>query len=110
MTLNSVDNVIVVIGTLATLSYFFFTYKQNPVLHASSEIGKWVIMVTFGAAFGSGIMGRLSLLIDRILLVFRDWLPLIQSSVGAPWMERVVRGGQTAADPPLSPQGMEQIP
>lgn len=77
VTLNSVDSVIVLVGTLATLSYFFFTFKQNAVLHTTSEIGKWVIMVTFGAAFGSGIMGRLSLLIDRILLVFRDWLPII---------------------------------
>jgi len=77
-TLTSIDSVFVLVGTLATLSYFFFTFKQNPVLKAGSEIGKWVIMVTFGAAFGNGIMGRISLLIDRILLVFQKWIPLIK--------------------------------
>jgi hypothetical protein len=77
ISMNTVDNVIIVIGTVATLSYFFFTFKPNPALNLGSEIGKWVIMVTFGAAFGNGIMGRISLLIGRILLVFRDWLPLI---------------------------------
>jgi hypothetical protein len=77
MKLNTLDNVIIVLGTLATLSYFFFTFKPSPALRLTSEAGKWVIMVTFGAAFGNGIMGRISLLINRILLVFQDWIPLI---------------------------------
>ena len=76
--LTSIDSVIIVLGTLATLSYFFFTFKQNAALRMSSEIGKWVIMVTFGAAFGNGIMGRISLLIARIQLVFQEWIPLIK--------------------------------
>lgn len=76
--LNTVDNIIIAVGTMATLTYFFFTFKPNPVLSYGSEIGKLVIMVTFGAAFGNGIMGRISLLIGRILLVFRDWIPLIK--------------------------------
>lgn len=78
ITLTSIDSVIIVLGTLATLSYFFFTFKHNSVLRVSSEIGKWVIMVTFGAAFGNGIMGRISLLIARIQLVFQEWIPLIK--------------------------------
>lgn len=76
--LDSINNVLIVVGTLATLSYFFFTFKQNTALRVSSEIGKWVIMITFGAAFGNGIMGRISLLIARIQLVFQDWIPLIK--------------------------------
>lgn len=75
--MNTVNNVIIVVGAAATLTYFFFTFKPNPALTVGGEIGKWVIMVTFGAAFGNGIMGRISLLIGRILLVFRDWIPLI---------------------------------
>ena len=73
--LTTVDNVIIAIGTVATLSYFIFTVRSTPVL---AEAGKWVIMVTLGAAFGSGIMGRISLLIGRIFLVFKDWIPLIK--------------------------------
>lgn len=75
--LNSINNIIIVLGVVATLAYFIFTVKPNPVLKVGVESGKWVIMVTLGAAFGSGIMGRVSLLIGRLFLVFRDWIPLI---------------------------------
>ncbi len=77
--LNTVDNVIIVFGVITTLCYFIFTMKPNPVMKAGVEGGKWVIMVTLGAAFGSGIMGRISLLIGRLFLVFRDWIPFIPS-------------------------------
>jgi len=79
MPLTTVDSVIVVLGTVAVLSYFFFTFKPNPVFRASSEAGKWVIMLTFGAAFGNGIMGRISLLIGRLFLLFQDWIHLIKT-------------------------------
>jgi len=78
--LNSVDNVIIVFGVIVTLCYFIFTMKPNPVMKAGVESGKWIIMVTLGAAFGSGIMGRISLLIGRLFLVFRDWIPFIPQS------------------------------
>ncbi len=77
--LNSINNIIVVLGVAATLCYFIFTVKPNPALKVGVESGKWVIMVTLGAAFGAGIMGRVSLLIGRLFLVFRDWLPFIPS-------------------------------
>lgn len=76
--LTTVNNIIIALGTVATLSYFLFTIKPNPVLKSSAEAGKWVIMVTLGAAFGSGIMGRISLLIGRLFLLFKDWIPLIK--------------------------------
>lgn len=78
--LNSVNNVIIVLGVIVTLCYFIFTIKPNPVMKAGVESGKWIIMVTLGAAFGSGIMGRISLLIGRLFLVFRDWIPFIPNS------------------------------
>ena len=77
--LNSINNIIIVLGVVVTLCYFIFTIKPNPVMKAGVESGKWIIMVTLGAAFGSGIMGRISLLIGRLFLVFRDWIPLIKS-------------------------------
>jgi len=76
--LNTVNNVIITLGTAATLCYFIFTVKPNPALKVGVESGKWVIMATLGAAFGSGIMGRISLLIGRLFLVFQDWIPLIK--------------------------------
>ncbi len=78
VSVNSIDNVIMIAGTVLTLSYFIFTIKPNPVIKTAATGGKWFIMVTLGAAFGSGIMARISLLIGRLLLVFKDWIPLIK--------------------------------
>lgn len=78
ISLNSINNIIITLGTAVTLCYFIFTVKPNPVMKVGVESGKWVIMVTLGAAFGSGIMGRISLLIGRLFLVFQDWIPLIK--------------------------------
>ncbi len=76
--LTSVNNIIIVAGVLATLSYFFFTFKPTRYLSGASELGKWVIMITFGAAFGNAIMGRVSLIIGRVSYIFGDWIHLIK--------------------------------
>jgi hypothetical protein len=76
--LTNVKNVVIVLGVLATLSYFFFTLKPSPVLTGASNLGKWVIMITFGAAFGNAIMGRVSLIIGRVQFMFGDWIHLIK--------------------------------
>lgn len=74
----TLNNIIITLGTAVTLCYFIFTIKPNSVMKAGVESGKWVIMVTLGAAFGSGIMGRISLLIGELFLVFQQWIPLIK--------------------------------
>lgn len=76
--LNSVNNIVVVLGTIAVLTYFFFTFPKNRALSVSSNIGRWVLMVTFGAAFGNGIMGRISLSIGTMQLLFGQWIKLIK--------------------------------
>jgi hypothetical protein len=75
---KSINSLIILLGTVGTLCYFLFTLKPSLPVKTGSEIGKWTIMVTLGAAFGAGIMGRISLLIDRMFLIFRDWIPLIK--------------------------------
>lgn len=76
--LNSIDNILIVFGMLVVFSYFFFTFKATPALKTSSELGKWLIMITFGASFGNAAMGRISLLIGRIDFMFREWIHLIK--------------------------------
>jgi len=76
--LNSIKNICIVLGVLATLSYFFFTVKPSKGLEVASGAGRWIIMVTFGAAFGNAIMGRVSLIIDRVSFIFGDWIHLIK--------------------------------
>lgn len=41
-------------------------------------LGRLVLMVSFGAVFGSTVMARLGLFIPRLQLLFRDWIHLIQ--------------------------------
>jgi len=79
--LNTVNNVLLVLGTLATLTFFFFTLgaitNRNSLLFKFSLLGRWTLMVAFGAAFGNAVMGRTSLLIARIQFILQDWLGII---------------------------------
>lgn len=75
---NSVTNVLIVLGTVLSLSYFFFTLKPRPVLDATARAGRWVLMVSFGAALGNAVQGRLSLLISQMQFLLRDWLHIIK--------------------------------
>lgn len=76
--MSSLDNMLIVLGVLSVVSYFFFTLKPNPVVSGAADAGKWVIMITFGAAFGNAVMGRISLLIGRIQFMFGEWIHLIK--------------------------------
>lgn len=73
------DNFILVLGTLATLAYFTFTFRGQQGLLPSlrSGLGRAFIMVTLGALFANLAISRLPLLLDRIQFLLGDWLGLI---------------------------------
>ena len=70
-------DVVIFIGVMSTLIYFFFSIEHKGPVKVISKIGIYFIMIAFGASFGYTVMGRLSLLIGRINYLFRDWIPLI---------------------------------
>ncbi len=71
-------NVVMVLGTLAALIYFFFSKPHKGVFFGTgSKVGIWIIMIGFGATFGFTVMGRISLLIGRIQFLLGDWLGVI---------------------------------
>lgn len=74
---GSVQNLILVIGVLACIVYFFFSFEHKGVVGATARLGIWFLMVTFGAAFAYTVMGRIALLAIRIEFLFDDWLWLI---------------------------------
>ena len=43
----------------------------------ASAIGRWVILITFGAIFGNRVMAYVSLLIERVYFLLGDWLGLL---------------------------------
>lgn len=73
----SVQNVLLVISVLSAIVYFFFSIEHVGVVAHVSRFGVWVLMVTFGAAFGYTVMGRIALLAIRFEFLFDDWLWLI---------------------------------
>lgn len=75
---NSIDNIVIIVGTVTALTYFYFTVKQNSLVKGASTVGRYVLMMTFGASFGNGVMGRISLLISRFQFLFTDWIYIIK--------------------------------
>lgn len=76
--LNSVNNILIVLGTLGVLTYFFFSVEHRGVLKSVSTFGRHVMMVSFGAAFGSTVMGRMALFIGRLQFLYANWLGIIK--------------------------------
>jgi hypothetical protein len=74
---DSLRNVILVVGVLACLVYFFFSIEHRGVVGHTARLGVWFLMITFGAAFGYTVMGRIALLAIRIEFLLDDWLWLI---------------------------------
>ena len=66
--------VIVVVGVISTLIYFYFSKEHVGVLGVTAKVGIWFIMVAFGAHFGYTVMGRVSLLIGRVQFLIEDWI------------------------------------
>ncbi len=72
--LNSLDNILIVVGVLSTLIYFYFSKPHKGPLGWVASAGIGFIMVAFGAHFGYTVMARVSLLIGRIQFLLIDWL------------------------------------
>ncbi len=66
--------VIVVVGVISTLIYFYFSKEHTGLLGVTAKVGIWFIMISFGAHFGYTVMGRISLLIGRVHFLYNDWI------------------------------------
>lgn len=72
---SAVLAIIVVVGVISTLIYFYFSKEHTGVLGVTARVGIWFIMVSFGAHFGYTVMARISLLIGRVYFLANEWLP-----------------------------------
>ncbi len=70
----SAANITLVIGVLCCLVYFFFSVEHKGAVGRLAKVGIWFLMITFGAAFGYTVMGRIALLAMRLEFLFDDWL------------------------------------
>ena len=70
-----VNNLIFVITLITVMSYFFFSLShRHRAVAGSARLGRWLLMVAFGAIFGNTVMGRMSLFIDRAAFLLFDVL------------------------------------
>jgi hypothetical protein len=77
---DSIANILLFVGVLACLVYFFFSFEHRGFVGGAARLGIWFLMITFGAAFGYTVMGRIALLAIRLEFLFDDWLWLIDPS------------------------------
>ncbi|MBP7310696.1 MAG: hypothetical protein KA984_05370 [Candidatus Cloacimonetes bacterium] len=72
-----VGNLLLIIGTICGVYFFYFSKKQEGISAVPSKLGIWFLMISFGASFGYTVMARISLLIGRLEFLLKDWLHLI---------------------------------
>jgi len=74
----AVNNFVIIGGVICSLIYFFFsTEHKGIVFGGGSQVGIMFLMITFGAQFGTTIMGRVQLLINRCDFLLNDWVALL---------------------------------
>jgi hypothetical protein len=71
------NSLLILVGLVATISYFFFSKAHTGKFGKVARLGTWFLMVFFGATFGYTVMARISLLIGRLQFLLGDWLRLI---------------------------------
>ena len=72
---STIGNIILVIGFLSVLYYFFFSFKkEDKFSQSATKIGIAYLMIGFGSSFAFTIMARVSLLIARIDFLKFQWV------------------------------------
>ena len=75
---GSLNNLILVVGVITTLVFFFFSKEHKGVVGGTARLGIWYLMISFGAAYGFTVMSRISLLIGRLMFLLDDWLGVVR--------------------------------
>ena len=71
---QSLENCFFVFTLLAVMYYFFFSFQRDGKTgEVVAMSGRWLMMVCFGAFFGSTVMARLALLVERVQFLLIDW-------------------------------------
>lgn len=78
---DCLNNLLMLVGLLGTLLYFFFSIRtEGRWLAGPMRFGRLMIMVALGAMFGNTVMTRMAYLIERLQFLYETWLrPLFPS-------------------------------
>ena len=77
--MDTINNIIIFVGCIAALSHFIFTYEgiHKGTLGYVPKLGRWMMLMAFGASFGNTVMTRFGMYQGRILFLLRDWLQIV---------------------------------
>lgn len=75
-------NWVILGGVICGLVYFYFSIEHKGPVKVASRAGIYVLMIAFGASFGYTVMGRVSLLIGRMLFFKNEWWPVVTATLG----------------------------
>jgi len=76
------SNVLLLLGLVAGLIYFYFSVAHTGTIGRISRFGVWVLMIGFGASFGYTVQGRISLAIGRAMDVLgQDKSPEVAAQI-----------------------------
>lgn len=72
---QALSNFFFIFTLLSVLSYFLFSFEvKNKALKMFNTSGRYLLMIGFGAIFGSTVMMRFSLVIDRMYFIFVEFV------------------------------------
>ncbi len=82
--LNSLDNIVLVVGTVSTLAFFLFIPLKSRangqlerIQKGAAGLGRATIMVALGSSYGFTVMARLSYLIARLQFLLGTWVRVL---------------------------------
>ncbi len=76
---QAIGNLLYIVTLLSVLSYFLFSFEvKNKAIIKFNMLGRYLLMIGFGAIFGSTVMMRFTLLIDRMYFI---WIEFFQQQL-----------------------------
>lgn len=74
----SFTNWVFILTLILVMYYFFFTFSRRGIYaERIASGGRWLMMVCFGAYFGSTVMARMALLVERLQFLIAQWWPTV---------------------------------
>ena len=79
------NNLLIAFGTIGAFLSYRFDTSQRPALRALElvargwgRVGRWFVLVAFGAIFADTAVSRISILIGRMYYLLHDWLQVVK--------------------------------
>jgi hypothetical protein len=71
---GAINNLIFLAIIICVMTYFFFSFEvKSRAVQKTANTGRWVLMIAFGAIFGSTIMARMALFISRMDFLIKQF-------------------------------------